>query len=749
MNFLLKMNKIFSVLPFILITCSDGNIRKIESDLLELMVIKDSRTNEIKIEGRVKNGMKDEFFLIDNSLLNCEQVLSRSHVIDKKDEGIEIVREFINDSLDTSCTLTEKFSLNADGSLNCKISIKGNEDTLWDTSIDTKFHYQSIANFWTAWAAPNFDEDKLDQELLQAITLHDYDNTRNTYHGWRDPLVSVPFSDTEYYYGAPAYNDSNARKGFIPFQENLFSVPIACILDVESGSGISVVLSPADDIFDMILETKADGSVTFKRFFNRICKDNNIEFNYDIIIHQDDWRPGLAWMRDHYSSYFYPKNGNAFELDGTGAYSESNFYDVDIDVEKMKKMCFKVNWQASFDFPYMGMFIPPVPDKDQKWPRFNHDSISVNEMNRSVRNYKENGFSVLSYFNVTEFGAHIKFPPELPDELLPEHERWKDANQMLYIDFKDAVLPKPAASLRNTVYQDYDGAVPYYTWGAGVATDCADPAYQSFLLSQLRRHMNDIPDAAGICIDRLDWIRMFNERADDGISCYKGRKARSQVSSWKQMSDSISAVVHKENKVVFVNNHSKRIDILENVDGIFDEFTFAGTSLNLTAFLCINKPALGWTASHSNVLSVGGDSFMQKYLYMGVFPMCPFPGNDHSIRPSEADQYYLDYGPLMKLTEGAEWVLKPHVVRAEKGDAKVNLFKIQSGYSMPVVHASSDTVQVRLKDMNIGKDFKIEVFHPGEDKPIMIRGRKKEDDYILDVPVKRKCAMVHLREQQD
>jgi len=740
------MRKLIYLFPFLFVMCSNEKIYKIESKVLELTVTKDAENQKVKVEGRVKGGSEHESFVVGNSLLSCNQRSDQSPVISENEGIIEIVRELVCDSLKTSCRLTERYAFNEDGSLNCKITIQGNEDQYWDTSIESKLLYHNKSNFWTAWAAPNYDEKNLDGELLQAITLHDYDSTRNTYYGWRDPLVSVPFADIEYFYGAPAFDDKDAKVGFIPFQENLISVPIACILDPQTKKGISLVLSPADPIFDMTMETKADGSVTFKRLFNRICKGNSIGFNYDIVLHEDDWRPGLAWMRDHYKEYFYPKNSRAFDLDGTGAYSESDFYDVKIDVEKMRKMSFKVNWQASFDFPYMGMFIPPVTDKNQNWKRFNHGSTSINNMVRSVKNYKENGFSVLSYFNVTEFGANIKFPPQLPDKLLPEQERWTDANQMLYTEFKDAILPQTKASLQNTEYKDYDGAVPYITWGYGIGMDCAEPVYQRFLLGQLRRHMTELPEAAGICIDRLDWIRMYNERADDGKSCYKGRKTRSQVSSWKEISDSISAVVHANNKVVLVNNHSKRIDILKNVDGIFDEFTYAGTALNLTAFLCINKPALGWTASSANVTSVGGDSFMQKYLYMGVFPMCPFPGNDHSISPSpEADQYYLDYGPLMKLMEGAEWVLKPHVISTKEGEAKVNLFKIPSGYSIPVVHAAKDIVLVRLKGIDIGKITSAEVYHPGADAPVLIPVTAHGDEYELSVPVKRKCAMVHLK----
>ena len=61
--------------------------------------------------------------------------------------------------------------------------------------------------------------------------------------------------------------------------------------------------------------------------------------------------------------------------------------------------------------------------------------------------------------------------------------------------------------------------------------------------------------------------------------------------------DTLGPLMHHAGKSIFVNNHDKRIDLLEQADGIFDEFTYAGAPLNLTAFLCVEKPALGWTDS--------------------------------------------------------------------------------------------------------------------------------------------------------
>ncbi len=71
-------------------------------------------------------------------------------------------------------------------------------------------------------------------------------------------------------------------------------------------------------------------------------------------------------------------------------------------------MAFTVNWQASFDFPYMGMFLPPVKP-DVKWKRFGNGEMSVSGMNDYAGKMKEKGFYVFNYFNVTEFGTAIKY----------------------------------------------------------------------------------------------------------------------------------------------------------------------------------------------------------------------------------------------------------------------------------------------------------------------------------------------------
>jgi hypothetical protein len=201
--------------------------------------------------------------------------------------------------------------------------------------------------------------------------------------------------------------------------------------------------------------------------------------------------------------------------------------------------------------------------------------------------------------------------------------------------------------------------------------------------------------------------------------------------------------MHKARKMIFVNNHDKRIDLLDQVDGIYDEFTYAGAPLNLSAFLCVQKPALGWTDKAATVKKEGADNFFQKYLYMGVFPMCPYPANDHSIGPDRlVDSYYMAYAPLMNQMRGREWVLTPHAVAVDNNLAKANLFRTAEGYVVPVVYGKEKQVRVVVRASSMTT---CEAWYPGKSKGVPLKAKVKGDQLILDVPLENGCAMVTIR----
>jgi len=652
--------------------------------------------------------------------------------------GVEVDRTLVNTSTKASCQIIDRF-LPLKDSIRWEVEIRGRDKT-WGSLLQTRLHYPVLGDtrFWTSWAQPQYESTTLSPSLAAQVSSPPGDPA-----SWKDPLVPLPFAKALLYYGAPFLDDQNPGIPFEPVGGNLFSIPLVSMLEPGPDIGLSCALSPEDEIIDMTLETGPNGDTIFSRLFNRISPAHPVRFSLNLIAHQADWRPALGWMSERYPGYFRPKNSNAAELDGTDAYS--NRYSG-FDVEKMKAMAFATNWQASFDFPYMGMFLPPVGPREQ-WPSYGGQRISISQMEREAAGMKAADFHLLNYFNVTEFGTEVVFPAPSRTETNPA-DLWKNCNDFLSTRLSHAVLTVPASmNVQHSYYKKTKNGGPFYTWGDAVVMDCADPDYQNFLLDQAHRTITEIPSADGICIDRMDWLRLFNEEADDGISWHDQKPVRSLVTSWKQLMAKLGPLMHDSNKSILVNNHTKRLDLLEQADGILDEFGNTGSSINLTALLCIQKPALGWTSSGDELKDA--DSFFQKYLYMGMFPMCPFPNNDHSIQPGpEADRAYLDYGPLMNLLKGREWVLVSHAVLVQNEAAKANLFQTPEGYVAPVVYGHADTVTLVVAEAALPqKDLVCIVHYPGTNQTQSLTAhRDAKNELVLDVPLERHCALVTMNE---
>ncbi|MFT3934446.1 MAG: hypothetical protein QM726_12565 [Chitinophagaceae bacterium] len=650
-------------------------------------------------------------------------------------QSIRFEHDLYAETLEQRCKLIETFSVTAN-SIRWQIEIAGTnkEAKSWSSIIKTIVQYpkDNDTRFWTSWGAPQFDSANCDPALIASLSPY-----KNNVKGWLDPLVPMPFSNQTMYYGAPPFDTADTKLGFIPSQGNLFAIPFASVFD-KNTQGFSVFLSPEDNIINLQMKTRETGIIEFDRMYNRISNGKKISFSLDLAVHENDWRSALQWFADHYPDYTKPVNKQAKVLGGTAAYS--NFFDA-FDSQKMKRMAFTVNWQASFDFPYMGMFLPPV-NRTTKWTRLGGGSISIKEMDDYAATMKKKGFYVMSYFNVTEFGSWFKYP--CATNSVSTDTLWKDCSAYLCKQFPNALLKVGENVNRSKLDKRTIASGPYYSWKDAVATDCGDSAYKKFLLQQAQRHIREIPNSFGICIDRLDWLRFFNEQADDGISWFNGKPARSLVSSWKALMEELGPMMHHAGKYILVNNHYKRIDLLKHADGILDEFTNETSPLNTTAFLTLDKPALGWTPDKGVIDAVGGDNFFQKYLYLGVFPMCPFPGNDHALQPdSSVDKLYLDYGPLMNQLKEKRWVLKVNVISVKDDKAKVNLFATKSGYAIPVVYGKEEHVTIVLQDKALlAGNFVYKVYQPGISAPVTIKSKRVGATIELNVPLVRGAAMV-------
>jgi hypothetical protein len=617
-----------------------------------------------------------------------------------------------------SCTVTERFTPEAEG-IKWEIELTSPDDAFWTAPIVSRLKCGSPEQrlIWTAWGSPDFSGTQLSPELAARVQA----GKASVGGDWSDPLVPVGFLSRSWHYGNVTQN--------CPVGSDYIALPLLTVMDPVSDTGLSLVLSPADVLLDVTLSVSAAGQYQFARSHHRLGGGRTARFTAHLVPHEASWRGGLRFLTARYPQFFDPPNPRAHQLAGCGAYSTG---ELPIDTDKFRKMAFGFNWKLSDDFPYMGMFIPPVQSADATWIRscdersadYKGRESSCRQMNNYAHYMRTNGFAVLSYFNVTEFGKNMYGRQPLAQADDPA--LWQDPVAYLKFKLPDAVFDPGI----HTCYNAY-------------IVDPGDPAYLEFILQQAARNTALLPATDGICIDRADWLRLYNRKADDGVSWLDGQPARSLFRSWAMLMSRLGPQMHKADKVIFCNLMTERLELCRELDGIYTEFGNNGNALNAAALLCLRKPAVCWTCNET-LRQPHPDAFMQRHLYLGCFPTAPYPYNNHCITPEPAaDQLYLDYGLLLDAMRGKKWVLTPHCL--ESDSAKVNLFEVPGGYVLPVTFAGkADIVTVRVRNLPGLKNARCEALHPGIEQAVPLPGKLTDGALELTVPVVRGCALVKI-----
>ena len=627
-----------------------------------------------------------------------------------RDDGLLVTRRW-KDAEGNGARVEERFSPTPRG-LRWQCSVTGENEHAWSCPIEVALRLPDPTGqtFWTAWDDPR------------------------SRPGWHDPFTPLPFEDHVLWYGQESF-EADPYVGYPQRNWNQFSLPMVAVLDQARDFGFTLALSPEDALLDLSLSTTADGEIIFSHTHHRIQRGRPLRFTMDLFTHAGDWRPALAGMVERYPDYFNPPNPAASEMAGMGAYSR---HEGELDAAKFHRMAFRINWKASFDFAYLGMYLPPDRSVGE-WRGFYKQPTSIRRMEESTRAFRELGFHTLNYFNVTEFGQDVRFPPPPPPEDNAT-DLWRDPNLFLHYRVADGILHAS------------DGKTPYFTWYDAVAMDCGAPDFRAFLLDQADRHLAELPSSAGICIDRTDWLRFYNPLRDDGASWMWDRPVASLRNSWKDILEELGEKYHAAGKVIFINNTASRLDVMRHVDGIFDEATFLDSHLNKCAFECLRKPLVCWTPQppYAQELQSDPDRYMQQNLYMGGYPMAPFPGNDHSNPPDPAiERVFTDYGPLFDAIRGKQWVLSAHAVRVKGGSALANLFKVPGGDVVPVVHGLGSEATVVLRNPQLvaaAATLHVDVLHPGAAPSTSVEVVREDGALRLTVPLVRGCALVRLRQ---
>lgn len=601
------------------------------------------------------------------------------------------------------CEITDRYTPCADG-VRWDVEIRSGLPA-WSAPITTLLTWPepASARFWTAW------QDPVETDPSE----------------WHDPLVPQPFRTAAWSYGRPS-------SGAPWTAGSITSLPMVSILTPEKDTGISLIESPDDLFLDLDIDTTRNGQVAFRRSKFRLGDNKTVRFTMLLVSHAADWRGGLGRMAEHFPKYFNPVNPDVQQMAGTAAYTGE---EKPVEVERLRRMGFKTCWKLSDDYVYMGLFLPPLTDNDDRWDRTRDSGDppdykpiwrTFRRMNDYAKWLRANGFYLLSYFNTTEYGRDVdrkRLTEPQPVAATITDDLWKDPTGYLL------------SRMPNAPYKPISDA-----WQGGVVVDPGDPGYRDYLLEQAQRHVDKIPDASGICIDRTDYLVLYNSGGNDGVSWVDGKPARALTRSWHALLDRLGPLMHRNRKVIFSNFMHPRLDLARQIDGLYDEFGDVPTVLNGSSFLCIRKPFLAWTRNENTL----DDAFFQRQLYLGAFPTAPYPLNNHCIQPApDRDPWYYDYGPLFDRLHGKRWVLTPHCIEVEKA-AKANLFEVPGGWAMPVTfgpkEGSARIVLRHLKGLRPGT--KCEVLHPGESRARSIKVENRGGVMTLTVPLHRGCAMV-------
>jgi hypothetical protein len=724
----------YCLISLLFIFCLKGKSQtKADSYLLDSETIQVTFDESGKVSSLFDKEQKLQVpFKAVTSFKNCStEFLS----VRKENETIRIKKKVVGENGQTLLT-TEIFSFEND-LLKWELNILPEGDASWSTPVQTVWSMnRPDLKYWTTWGDPRPEKgaiglsEEADQKILNGDVIVT-DNSLPT-NNWADPLVSQPLFPRKLVYGGSIYGNPKEDENFdswINFypgsRRNYFSVPVVGLFDEQRNIGVSLGFSPENIGIEACFEVTNDHELIFSRYNNRFTPGKELRFSTYVNMHEADWRSVLGWYVDRFKEWFNPVNARVHEFSGTSSYS---FETGAFDIEKMKSMAYKTNWDATFPFPYMGLFLPDV-NEDEGWLSWRGEYLTFKKIDEYYKQMREKGFRVLSYFNVTEFGSNILKKNNF-NKRLPERKLWVNSNTYLYKQLEPAVLYHPI----DTTCSNY-----IYSWDRSIVMDPGEPVYANHLVEQINRYIEKLPHFEGITIDRLDWSRHYNTRRDDGVSWFNGAPARSLHVSWNSIMDKIAPILHENNKVLFINNHVKRLDDIKQVDGIFDEFGDVAASINTNAFLCVNKPLLGWC---HNKAAIGEDfdAFMQKHLHLGMYPMAPFPANDHALLPDEeVDQLYLDYGNLFKVMKGKNWVLEPGVVEVVDNKAKVNIFKTDSGIIIPLTFGEEDVACIKLKGIEAADE--IQFIQTGEKVWKSVKLKKNK----LKIPLKRGCAMVRIK----
>ena len=518
---------------------------------------------------------------------------------------------------------------------------------------------------------------------------------------------------------APAGHRTQYGQGFL-FDDaagrEVSPVPAAVLAFATANSGVGIMQALDDSLFGVTTDVTPH-SATLTRYYNREGEGRTVSLGVFLVpLLGVDWRPLFLWARGALPRFFLsstllaaatappppsqvatkplphphahslattpPRPVPAVVRTGLGLYSCANIEDM--NVTAIQEAGATHNWDARFEWPYIGMYLPPIVPPDASWTSnlgsgeepdcgtgWRHGQlVNTSFIARAYANAGAQGITTLTYFNLVEYGENFVCP--LPPPITPNPQNdWRNSSQFAADHFPLAPWP----------------GCPGTGWQGGVDLNPADPAFAAFLVAQAQLHVTALgSDFRGFAIDRFDhtsqWYMNAPASVDDGLA-WCGVPCTLLLTGFSAALARVAAVVYSAPGALMTGNFvgAQRVDVLQHIDGIMEEDYEAHAQLVMTSGLATTgmAPCMIWTYSASEVANFlpNADAYFAQHVLLRAAPFAPVRGNDHSIQPAQdptgaVQALYAAWAPMFVAYAGGCWWLTSQPVRAEAAQGNID-----------------------------------------------------------------------------
>ncbi|HQL75340.1 MAG TPA: hypothetical protein PLD58_19325 [Phycisphaerae bacterium] len=438
-------------------------------------------------------------------------------------------------------------------------------------------------------------------------------------------------------------------------------LPLISLLATD-GRALTIALPPTDNIPNLTFAWK-DATTLELGFAHRgMGGGKPSPLRLVFYSHAADYRAALAAYAGQFPEYFRSPLPRG---QGEGVFYYHHIQDHP-DLDEMARQRVRYIW-SSFWFTYLGEYLPEEkewhPYTYAKWWKLGQ-TMSDEKINAFVAKMKAAGVATYAYFNVTEYGGDGGKGGDAEAAARALRERFANA------------------LVKNASGKD----IP--TWeGAMAMNPGPNYALWPFLVEQVKRHLDRLPEIAGFVIDRLDWASTIDYGHDDGLTMIRNKPAENMALPVAAAVREVCRLAHEKGKRVFVNQFY-RIEPLRDTDGTCHENDY----LPALGYLTPLRPASAW----HHAKPYGGDLLqfeaqLKRRLHWKLFPQMiahKFPISQQPPNEKAADFLEI-YAPLFERLMGCEQVLRPHCVQAG-GPCDVNLYADANGHLVVPVTSRVD-----------------------------------------------------------